>query len=91
MLFYAFRTLDEIIEMIEGTKQALEEFFGSIGNAIEGLRDTLTIVGDIVAEISGFFTTIGDLIYSDIFSNMEFNNFSEFFSGSSSTLKTKTI
>ena len=78
-----FRALDEIISTIENTKQAVEDFLNSIGSVLEGLRDTLAFVGDIVAEISGFFSTIGDLIYSDVFTDMEFNNFFEFFSGKS--------
>ena len=85
MLFYnSFRALDEIIEMIESTKQAIEDFLGSIGSVLEGLHETLAIVGDVVAEISGFFSTIGDLIYSDIFTDMDFDNFFEFFAGKKS-------
>ena len=67
--------------MIEAQKQALQDFLGGIGNAFQEMLDVLGIVGDIVAEISGFFAMISDLIYSEIFTGIVFDSFIDFFTG----------
>lgn len=76
-----FRKLDGIIKSIEEKKQAIEDFLGDIGHSVQGVIDVLNAVGDIVMEIRRFAMIVGDLIYSDLFDGVEFQNFYDFMAG----------
>lgn len=80
-----FRNLDEVVKDIENKKEEIDEFLDEILSSLQGLIDVLGSVGDVTEIIYGFFTTIGDLIYSDIFDGIEFNSFYDFFAGKNPT------
>ena len=70
-----------IIEEIQTKITKIENVVINIDDFIQNLSDTLEMVGDIASEIDSFFSTIYDLIDSDIFGGKEFDNFIEFFTG----------
>ena len=82
-----FSKLDDIVESIEQKKLTVETFLSELNDTLKGLTDVLTQVGDIVEEINGFLTIVSDLIYSDIFDGVEFDNFIDLFAGGYGTKK----
>lgn len=66
---------------MEEMRAEIDAILSSIKIFVQSFADVLNEVGDIVAEINGFVTTVEDLISSDIFDGYEINNFYDFFVG----------